>query len=99
MHEIDKMQKIENISTITHQPHGNTNIFSRNPLREKTQLKCEASLLSFLLYGNNASTKEKTLSMELPETLGLLGYYKTLTPYFMLSNFPLLVDLRIYGKK
>jgi len=29
--------------------------------------------------------------MALVETFNLLGYYKTLTPYDMLSNFPLLV--------
>jgi hypothetical protein len=33
------------------------------------------------------STKEKALSMEIPETCGLLGYYRTLTPFIMLSNF------------
>jgi hypothetical protein len=30
------------------------------------------SMLSFLSYGNNTSAKEKTLSMELPKTHGLL---------------------------
>jgi hypothetical protein len=45
-------------------------------------------MFSFLWYENNASTKEKALSMELPKTCGWLGCYKTLTPYVMLSNFP-----------
>jgi hypothetical protein len=57
------------------------------------------ALLSFLWYGNNASTKEKALSMELPETCGLLGCYRTLTPSIMLSNFPLPVVLLCYGTK
>jgi hypothetical protein len=51
----------------------NTNVFSRKPLQEKTQLEGEVYLLSFLLYGNNESTKDKALSMDLPETCGLLG--------------------------
>jgi len=37
--------------------------------------------------------------MELPETYVLLAYYKTLTPYVMLSNFPLLVVFLLYRKK
>jgi hypothetical protein len=57
------------------------------------------ALLSFLWYGNNASTKEKALSMELPETYVILGCYITLTPSIMLSNFPLLVVLLCYGTK
>jgi hypothetical protein len=82
-----------------HHPQNNTNIFSRKPLWEKNQLKGEVSLLSFLWYGNNASTKEKTLSMELRETCFLLGCYKILTPYVMLPNFPIPVVLFCYGKK
>jgi hypothetical protein len=37
--------------------------------------------------------------MELPETFGMLGYYKTLTPYVMLFNFPFPVVLLCYGTK
>jgi hypothetical protein len=37
--------------------------------------------------------------MELPETCGMLGYYKTLTPSVMLSNFPLPFVLLYYGTK
>jgi hypothetical protein len=82
---------------MTHHPQNNTNIFSRKPLQEKTHLEGEVSLLSFLWYGNNPSTKEKELSLELLETYGLLVYYRTLKPYVMLSNFPLQVFLLCYG--
>jgi hypothetical protein len=58
----------EQQNIITHHPQKNTKIFSRKPLREKFQLEGEAALLSSLWYGNNASTKEKALSMELLET-------------------------------
>jgi hypothetical protein len=37
--------------------------------------------------------------MDLPETFGLLGCYKTLTPFVMLFNLPLLVVLFFYGTK
>jgi hypothetical protein len=37
--------------------------------------------------------------MELPETYGMLGYYKTLTPSVILFNFPLSVVLLCYGIK
>jgi hypothetical protein len=89
----------EHGNTFTHYPKNNTKIFSRKPLGEKTQLEGEATLLSFLWYGNNASTKENALSMELLETCGLLGCYRTLTPSGILSNFPLLVVLLCYGTK
>ena len=46
-------------------------------------------MLSFLWYGNNASTKEKALSTELPETYGLLGLYRALTPSSVLSYLSL----------
>jgi hypothetical protein len=36
--------------------------------------------------------------MELPDTCGMLGYYITLTPSIMLSNFPLPIFLIYYGK-
>jgi hypothetical protein len=78
------MRKIENCKIQSHHPQGNTKISSWKPLWEKNQLEGEAALLSFLWYGNNASTKENALSMELPETCGLLGCYKTLTPSIML---------------
>jgi hypothetical protein len=100
MHEIDKMHKIENIKVKSHTIHKiKKNIFSRKPLREKTQLEGESALISFLWYENNANTREKALSMELLETCDLLGCYKTLTPYFILSNFPLPIVLVFYGTK
>ena len=68
-------------------------------LREKTQLEGEVALLFFLWYGNNASIKDKALSMELLETYGLLGFYRTSTPSIMFSNFPLSVVMLFYGKK
>jgi hypothetical protein len=37
--------------------------------------------------------------MELPETCGLLGCYRKLTPSVILSNFPLPVVLLYYGTK
>ena len=81
MHEIDKMWKIENNETQSHTIHMTTQIFYEKPLREKIQLEGDVALLSFLWYGNNVSTKENALSMELPETHGLLGCYKTLNPF------------------
>jgi hypothetical protein len=77
MHEIDKIRKIEKSKIQSHTIHKITSTCSGKPLREKTQLEGEAALLSFLWHGNNASTKEKALSIELPETYGLLGCYKT----------------------
>jgi hypothetical protein len=56
-------------------------------------------LYYFLYYGNNASIKEKALSMELPKTYVLSGCYKILTPSVMLSNFPLPIDILSYEKK
>jgi hypothetical protein len=47
----------------------------------------------------DASTNEKELFMESPETCGLLGCYRKLMPYVMLSNFPLPVVLLCYGAK
>jgi hypothetical protein len=61
--------------------------------------KGKVALLSFIRDGNNANTKEKTLSMKLPNTYGMLGYYKTLTPYVVIYNFPLPVVLLYYGTK
>jgi hypothetical protein len=84
------MQKIENTKIKSHTIHkNNKNICFGKPLQQKTQLEGKVALLSFLWYGNNASTKEKEHSMELPEIFLLLGCYRTLTPSFMLSNFPL----------
>jgi hypothetical protein len=37
----------------------------------------------------DAGTKENDLSMESPETYGLLGYYRKITPSVVLSDFPL----------
>jgi hypothetical protein len=99
MHEINQMWKIEKSRIQSHTIHNNTNIFSRKLLHEKTQLKGEVSLLSFLWYKNNANTKEKALSMELPETCGMFDCYKTLTSYVMLSNFPLSFFQLCYGTK
>jgi hypothetical protein len=56
-------------------------------------------LSSLFSGGNNASTKEKELSMELPETYGLSHYYRKITPYCMLSNSPLPVVLLCNGEK
>jgi hypothetical protein len=56
-------------------------------------------MLSFLWYGNNASTKEKTLSMDLPETCDLSGCYKTLNLSIILPNFPLPFFLLFCGTK
>jgi hypothetical protein len=81
MHEIDKMWKIENNKIQSHTIHKiNTNIFSGKPLREKTQLEGEVALLSFLWYGNNASTKEKALSMELPLRLWPVRLLQNINP-------------------
>jgi hypothetical protein len=56
-------------------------------------------LCSLFWYGNNPSAKEKALTMELLGTCGMLGYYRTLTPSLMFSNFSLLVVLLCYGTK
>jgi hypothetical protein len=57
---------------ISHHPQNGTNILYGKTLREKTHLEGEVALLSFLWYENNASTKEKALFMELPETCVIL---------------------------
>jgi hypothetical protein len=56
-------------------------------------------LYSLFSGGNNETTKDKALSMELLETCGPLGCYRTLTPYVMLSNLPLPFVLLCYGTK
>jgi hypothetical protein len=89
----------EKQSTITHNPQDNTNIFYGKPLREKNQLEGEPTLLSFLWYKNNASIKEKVISIELIEICGMLGFYRTLNPSIMLSNFPLPISLLRYGRQ
>jgi hypothetical protein len=53
-------------------------------------------MLSFLWHGNNASTKEKAPSTELPETYGLLGRYRALTPSSVLSYLSL-QDVSVYN--
>jgi hypothetical protein len=87
------------LNTITSHPKNNTKFFFGKPFWEKTQLEGEASLLSFLWYGNNSNTKEKKLSIELIETCGILGFYRKLTPSTILYNFPLLVVFLQYGIK
>jgi len=47
-----------------------TNICSRKPFQEKTQLESKVALFSFVWNGNDAGTKEKTLYMELLEIYG-----------------------------
>jgi hypothetical protein len=69
------------------------------PLWEKNLMEGEVALLSFLWNGNNASTKEKALYMELSKTCNLIGYYRTLTPSVMLSNFSLPVVFQSCGTK
>jgi hypothetical protein len=82
MHEIDKMQKIENNKIQSHHPQINTRYDLGNPIQEKTQLEGEAALLSFLWYRNDASTKKEALSVEFPLTCGLYGCYKSLLLYY-----------------
>ena len=53
-------------------------------------------MLSFIWYGNNASTKEKALSTELPETYELLGLYRALTPSYVLTYLSL-QDVLLYN--
>jgi hypothetical protein len=77
MHEIDKMWKIENSKIKSH---------TIQKMKQRFSLGVFAL---FFWYGNNASTKQKALTIELLETYGLIGYYRTLTPCIMLSNFPL----------
>jgi hypothetical protein len=49
MHEIDKMKKIKNNKTQSHL-QNETKIYSGKPLKEKTHLEGEVSLLFSLLY-------------------------------------------------
>jgi hypothetical protein len=53
-------------------------------------------MLSFLWHGNNASTKEKAPSTDLPRTYGMLGRYRALTPSFVLSYLSL-QDVHVYN--
>jgi hypothetical protein len=57
MHEIDKMNKIENGKIQSRHPQINAIYDLENPIWEKTQLEGEVAMLSFLWYGNDASTK------------------------------------------
>jgi len=72
MHEIDKMWKIENRKIQSHHPQIKTRYDLGNLIPEKTQIEGETPLLSFLWYGNDASTKKDTLSMELTLTHGCM---------------------------
>jgi hypothetical protein len=47
----------------------------QHPMQEETQLEGEATLLSFLWYKNDASTKKEALSVEFPLTCDLYGCY------------------------
>jgi hypothetical protein len=82
MHEIDKMKKIENSKIQSHHPQINTRYDLGNPIQEKTQLEGEASLLSFLWYRNDASTKKEALSVEFPLTCGCMAATKSLLLYY-----------------
>jgi hypothetical protein len=46
---------------------------TRETQYKRTQLEDEATLLSFLWYRNDASTKKEALSVELPLTRGMYG--------------------------
>jgi hypothetical protein len=48
MHEIDKMQKIENSKTQSHHPQINTKYDLEIPIAEKNQLDGEVVMLSFI---------------------------------------------------
>jgi hypothetical protein len=56
-------------------------------------------MLYSLWYGNNANIKENESSIDLPRTFGLLGCYKTLTPYVILSIFLLYIFTLYYKTK
>lgn len=99
MHVIDKMQKIENSKIQSYTNHNDHSICFGKSLQEKNELESEAALLSFLCSGKSAITKEKTLSMELPETCCLIGCYKSLNPPCFALSLPLPVTLLYYGAR
>jgi hypothetical protein len=80
MHEIDKIRKIENNKIQSNHPQINTRYDLGNPILEKTQLEGEASLLSFLWYRNDASTRKDALSQEFPLNYGMYGCYRISPP-------------------
>jgi hypothetical protein len=98
MHEIDKMQKIENSKIQSHHPQINTRYDLGNPIREKTQLEGEVALLSFLWYRNDASTKKEALSVEFPLTCGLYGCYKISPPLLCSQNTTLRCFSQLWNK-
>jgi hypothetical protein len=97
MHEIDKMEKIENNKMQSHHAQINTRYDLGNPIREKTQLEGEVALLSFLWYRNDASTKKKALSLELPLTYGLYGSYR-ISPLLYSHNTTLRCSAQLWNK-
>jgi hypothetical protein len=98
MHEIDKMQKIENSKIQSHHPQINTRYDMGNPIREKTQLEGEVALLSFLWYRNDASTKKEALSVEFPLNCGLYGCY-IISPPLLSHIIPLSDVFLSYGTR
>ena len=90
MHEIDKMQKIENSKIQSYHPQRNTIYDLGNPICEKTHLEGEATLLSFIWYRNDASTNKEALSVELPLTCGLHGCYIISPPLVCSKNTTLI---------
>jgi hypothetical protein len=86
MREINKKRKIENGKKNSHHPQINIIYDLGNPIREKTQLEGEVSLLSFLWYINDADTKKEALSMEFPLTCGLYGFYRISHPLLCSHN-------------
>jgi hypothetical protein len=85
MYEIAKMWKIVKSKIQSQHPKINIRYDLGNPIREKTQLEGESSLLSFLWYRNDASTKEEALPMELPLTCGMYGFY-IISPHLLCSK-------------
>lgn len=76
MHVIYEMQKIENNKILSHTNHNEHMIHYRKPLYGKAQLEGDITLLYFVWSGNNASTKENKIFMELLENYGPISCYR-----------------------
>jgi hypothetical protein len=98
MHEIDKMNKIENSETQSHHPQINTIYDLENPIWEKTHPEGEVALLSFLLYRNDASTLKETLFMEFTLTCGTYVCYIISPPLLFSHNNTLICFAQLWNK-
>jgi len=90
MHEINKIQKIENNEIKSHHLQINIKYDLGKPIREKNQLEGEAAFLSFLWYINDESAKKEALSMEFPYNCGQYGCYKISLPLLCSQNTTLI---------